>query len=423
MNLAELEKISFPEMYRVRQKFKEDKIKDLALVIKKELNKVELGKLINPGDTVALTAGSRGITRIADILKIIVEEVKEVGGQPIIIPAMGSHGGATAEGQKKVLAEYNITAEYVGASIKASMETVKIGKINSDLPVFMDKIAYNAEAIIPVNRIKVHTSCQGKTQSGILKMLAIGLGKQKGAATIHSYGAKGLQEYVPAAGKLILEKAPVVLGVGILENAYEDLYKIEAMLPEDIPEREVKLLEEQKKTMPKLPFKDIDILFIDEMGKDISGVGIDTNVIGRMRIKGVAEPEAPDIDVIVVSDLTEGSQGNATGIGLADVITRKLFEKIDFRQTYANILTTTFYDRGKIPVIAENDKMALKMAVKFLGNINYEEAKVIRIKNTLELTELEVSKTFLTQVKRSDNLELLGRSILEFDEKGMLSNL
>lgn len=420
MEVEGIDEVEFPEMYSIEQIFPEKKVEDLTATIKAEMAKVKLDEAVNPGDTVAITAGSRGIARMPDILKGIVTEVKKVGGEPIIVPAMGSHGGATAEGQKEVLEGYGITKEYVGAPIKSSMETVQVGETDFGLPVFMDKIAYNAEAIIPLNRVKVHTDFSAVTESGILKVMAIGLGKQKGAATIHDHGLKGLKEYIPEVAKVMIDNAPVIFGVGIVENAYEELYTVEAILPQNIHKREQELLAKQKDLMPGLPFEEIDVLFIDEMGKDISGVGIDTNVIGRMKIKGAKEPEYPDIEFIIVSNLKDSSHGNATGIGLADITTRRLFEKIDLDQTYANIITSTFPERGKIPIIAENDELALKIALKMVGNINYEEAKIVRIKNTLELTELEVSKAFLDVVEKRENLELVEKSGLEFDEAGML---
>ncbi|MGB9661287.1 MAG: lactate racemase domain-containing protein [Moorellaceae bacterium] len=421
MRIEGLENVVLPQMYRVKQHFPDLALPDIPGKIREEMSKTQIREKVAGGKRVAIAVGSRGINNIALIVKSVVEEVKNYGGRPFIVPAMGSHGGATAEGQKQVLESYGITEEYTGAPIISSMEVVSLGKTDQGVEVFMDKQAYGADAIIAINRIKLHTDFRGEIESGVLKLLAIGLGKHKGAANIHRYGAWGLKEHIPEVAKVMIKKSPVALGIGIVEDAYDHTAIIEAMEPEEIEEKEKRLLKTQRELMPSLPLDKIDVLIVEEMGKNISGCGMDTNVIGRIKIKGVPEPERPDIKVVVVLDLTEESHGNAVGIGLADLTTRRLVNKIDWEQMYANCITSTFPERGKIPVTLETDELAIKTAFMWIGPVRSREAKVIRIKNTLQLSEMYVSEACLEELKGHPNIELLeGPVNMQFDEGGNL---
>ncbi|NVM01283.1 MAG: DUF2088 domain-containing protein, partial [Candidatus Helarchaeota archaeon] len=337
--------------------------------------------------------------------------------------AMGSHGGNTVSGQKDILDSYGITEDKIGAPIVCSTAVVEIGRNSYGMPVYFDKIALNSDGIIPVNRIKSHTDFRSIIGSGVLKMLAIGLGREKGASQIHKLGVRGLTKVFPESAKVILKKAPVLFGVGIIENALLDVAHIEAIEPDDIEKREIELLKWARVISPKFYFKNIDLLIIDEIGKNISGVCMDTNVIGRMMVWGEEEPEYPKISRIAALNLTDESHGNVIGIGLADFITKKIYEKIDFDVYYTNILTTSLIDRGKIPIVAENDEVAIKWALKTCWAEDKKKAKVAKIRNTLMLNEIYVSKAIFDEEKENDKIEPIGEFFnLEFDSSGMLCN-
>jgi len=414
-------KIDFPRMVKIRQKFEANVIKDLKGVLSQEVAKSKLKERIKPGDSVAITAGSRGISHIAEIIAALVKEVKKLGGNPFIVPAMGSHGGATAEGQIAVLKSYGITESSVGAPIHSSMEVVQIGEIREGVPVLMDKIAFNSDAIIAVNRVKPHTSFRGAVESGLMKMLSIGLGKHAGACLVHSFGSPGLREMVPQAARMMLKKAKVVLGIAILENAYDQTTKIVAVEPEDFEKVEPGLLEEAKQLMPHLPFEKIDLLIVDEIGKNISGTGMDTNIIGRLMIRGEKEFEKPQIDKIIVLDVTPESHGNAIGVGLADITVKSLVNKIDYYATYTNVLTSGFLNRANIPLTFDTAKEAVATA---LGTIRINEpgkVRVVRIKNTLALEKVYISEVLLKEAEKREDLEIIGElKEMLFDSTGNL---
>jgi hypothetical protein len=405
-------------MIKIRQYFRREKILNIERSVKEEIEKV--GIRIKPGAKIAITAGSRGIANIKVILKAIVENVKNMGGIPFIVPAMGSHGGATAEGQLEVLRSYGITEESLGVPIKSSMEVVELPGDGFQEKIFMDKIAYEADNTIVVNRIKVHTDYHGPTESGLMKMIAIGLGNQKQATAMHKYGVYGLKELIPAVARQVLKHGNIIMGLGIVENAYDETMMIKAMKPEVIEEEEKKLLAIARSNMPKLPVDDLDILVIDVIGKDISGTGMDTNIIGRIRIEAEKEPEKPKIKRIVITDLTEGSHGNSVGMGLADIMTERLKNKIDYRATYENVLTSTFVERAKMPMVAKNDRSALEYAFRTCGSIEPENARIIRIKDTLHLSEMYVSRAILNEIQHQPNIEVIGEYVDIFDDKGAL---
>lgn len=413
--------ISFPRMVEVRQRFKAPVIKDIKKEVSGQIAKSRLKERIKPKDRVAITAGSRGISHIVEITATVVKEVKKIGGDPFIVPSMGSHGGATAQGQVAVLKSYGITDSSVGAPIRSSMEVVKIGKIKEDVPVFIDKIAFNSDAIIVVNRVKPHTSLKGPVESGLMKMLAIGLGNHAGASLVHSFGLPGLREMIPRAACIMLKKAKVALGIAILENAYDQPAKIVAVEPEDLEKVEPGLLEEARQLMPHLPFDEIDLLIVDEIGKNISGTGMDTNIIGRLMIRGEKEFEKPKIDKIVVLDLTPESHGNAIGIGLADITVRRLVNKIDYHATYTNVLTSGFLNRANIPPTFQTDREAIATALGTFKRIKPEKVRVVRIKNTLQLERVYISEALLKEAEKREDIEIIGSlGEMLFDPQGNL---
>ena len=400
-------KMMFPRMVEVRQRIPSPKIEDYVSAIREEMRKKNLHNKIKPSWKIVITAGSRGIAHYPEILATVVDEVKRAGGKPFIVPAMGSHGGATPEGQIQILKSLGITSETVGAPIHSSMKVDEIGRLDNNAPVYFDRIALKSDGIIVVGRVKPHTDFKGKIESGLMKMMAIGLGKQKGAETIHWYKSEGYHKLIPAAARLIMKKAPILLGLAVVENAYHEIAIVKALEPNAIEQEETKLLDKAKKLLARLPFKEIDILIIDEIGKDISGVGMDTNVIGRFWLPGESDSKAPKIKRIVVLDLSERTHGNAIGIGLADLTTKRVISKIDYDATFVNCLTEGSTETAKIPVFLSNDRDAIATAIRTCGPIDSRKAKVVRIKNTLELQRFWISESLVEIVK--SNRELFER--------------
>jgi len=396
--------MDFPRLIKVVQRFAAAKLADVEAEVQCQL--AACGVAIKPGARVAIAAGSRGISNLAQIIRQVVQWVRSQGAEPFIVPAMGSHGGATAEGQRGVLESYSVTEQYVGAPIRSSMSVVELPRGDLPVPLFFDEHAWHADGTIVVNRVKPHTSFHGQYESGLMKMITIGLGKHAQALAIHALGLRGLREIIPAAASRVLQHGNIILGLAVVENAYDETLMVRAIPAASIPEQEPPLLEIARKHMPRLPVEDLDILIVDEMGKNISGLGMDPNVIGRLRIRGEPEPPGPRVKVIMVRDLTAESHGNAIGVGLADVITRKLFDKIDLPATYQNAVTSTFLERAKIPVVAESDAQALEIAMRACRLIDPAQARVLRIKNTLRLDEFYVSRTVLDEIKDRDSIEI-----------------
>ena len=400
--------MEFPAMAPVKQYFSSVAEEDVVGSVLEQLRQVGLNAAIDPGARIAVSTGSRGIANIDRIVRVVVDFIKEAGGAPFILPAMGSHGGGTPEGQKEVLAGYGITPESMGAPIEATMEVVEVDQLEDGTPVLVNRLALEAEGVVLINRIKPHTSFRGPFESGLMKMMTIGLGSHRGATIAHSKGAQGLANVIPAWGKAILEKAPILMGLAIIENAYDETAQLVALKPGEFFSGEPKLLEEARQAMPRILVQDIDLLIVEEVGKDISGTGMDTNVVGRMMLPGIKEPEVPGVARIVVLDLTERTHGNASGIGLADIITRRLFDKIDFKPTYANVFTTTFLNRAYIPVIMENDREAIAAALRVQGLEDSVQARVVRIKNTLSMAEIQISAPLLNEFGSHPQLEQVG---------------
>jgi len=408
------------KMYRILQTFDKNKLKNIPEMIAQEFQSIHLDQQIKPGMKIGITVGSRGIDNLQLIIKTVIEEVKKRKGRPFILPAMGSHGNASIEGQKQVLKSYGITEESMGVPIQATMDVVELGRLKNGLPVYFDKYAFQADGIIVVNRVKVHTVFKAKIESGLHKMLAVGLGNHQGATSMHCLGPKYIPDNVVNAAKIILKKVPILCGLGILENAYDEVKKIVAVLPGDFMKVEQELLKECKDIALTLPVKDIDVLIVEEMGKDISGAGLDTNVVGGVKayVKGDYDP--PKIDKMVVLDLTKPSHGNAIGISIADIITKRLYDKIDFDATYKNVITCGYLDRAKIPVVLKTDKEAIEVALKTIFKLPGTEPRVILIRSTLKLDEMFVSENIWEKIK--NNISTIGNwEKLAFNDIGKLT--
>jgi len=377
--------MKIPQMFRVRQRFPSRKLADVAGVLRVELT----GCSIQPGKRIAIAVGSRGITNLPLLVRELAGWLRSQGAEPFIVPAMGSHAGATAEGQRRLLEHLGVDA----APIVSSMDVVELAP-----GAFMDRQAFEADGIIVINRIKPHTSFHGMYESGLMKMVAVGLGKHAGALAVHALGVRGLRKVMPEVARQVLATGKILYGVALVEDAYDETMLVQVLPSVQILAREPELLALARANMPFLPVKDIDVLVVDEIGKDISGTGMDTNVIGRLRIEGETEPAAPRIKKIVVRDLVGES---AYGIGLADVTTQRLVEKADWQITKTNVQTSGFTKRGEVPVVADTDAGALALALP-------AGPRVIRIQNTLHLERMLVSKPVLKSIAGRDTIEMLG---------------
>jgi hypothetical protein len=413
--------VEFSRVVKVRQRFPRPRVEDIEAVLREQLEREEIASTVRPGMSVALTAGSRGIAEINGILRSLVAILKEMGAEPFIVPAMGSHGGATAEGQVEILESLGVTEEYCGAPIRSSMEVVELGETERGVPVYMDRIASEADGVVLVNRIKAHTDFRSTIESGLLKMASIGLGKHKQALALHGYGVQGIRDFMAEVGEKVLESGHVLFGVGVVENAYDEPAMVEAIPPQEIPRREAELLAEYMQMMPGLPVSDVDVLYVDALGKNYSGTGMDTNVIGRFRILGVEEPESPRVKYVIVGDISRESHGNALGMGLADLTTRRLADQVDRKAMNANVITSTFVERAKVPMVLENDEEALETAVRCNWGVPLGQTRFVRIPNTLHLEYLYVSENLVDEVLQNADAEVVGDpEELRFDADGFL---
>ena len=400
--------MNYPKMYRVGQIFEVPKVDNIEETLSQELESIQIHSCIKAGARIAITAGSRGVANIDRILKHLVYILKENSAKPFLIPAMGSHGGGTSEGQLEILKSLKITENSIGAPILSSMEVVEIGKSSFGFPVLVDKHAAEADGIIVVNRVKPHTEFEGPIESGLMKMMAIGIGKHKGCIQVHKQTiAYGYREVIPEIGRVILENLPVLFGVALVENVYDETAIIKAVPHSQFLVDEEKLLVRAKTLMARLPFDNIHVLIVDKMGKNISGTGMDTNVIGRIMFIGEREPEKPKITRIVVLDLAEESHGNAIGVGLADYTTQRLVEKIDLGVTATNSIAGMTPEKGRIPIALRTDKEAVEVALNTIGAVDPEEARIVHIKNTLEIAEFDISEALLGETKGREELMLV----------------
>jgi hypothetical protein len=424
VNIAGGLDVPLPKMVNVRQKFEASRLTDISGTIARECRRPEIRGKVVPGQVVAVGCGSRGIANIAEIAKSVIRELKALGAQPFIFPCMGSHGAATAEGQKKVLESYGITEAATGAPIRASMETTVVGELPDGTPVHMDRNAAAADAIVVINRIKPHTAFRGPTESGLTKMLSIGIGKIIGATTYHTHGMDRFPELLPQIRDVNITRRNVLFGVGIVENAYDETALIELVPADQLATREPDLQAMAKRMMPNLDFDEIDVLIIDEMGKNISGAGFDPNITGRNR-RAVSWTARPLVKKIVVLGLTRETMGNATGVGSADVITMRLYRDLDVPSTYANIITSCNLDGAAIPMIMNTDHDAIALAVKTVVRMKPQDCRIVRIRNTLQLAEIQVSEPLLAQVRAApDRFEVVSSpAALAFDANGTLAPL
>lgn len=417
--------MAFPRMIRVRQKFDAPVIEDIPGEVDAQLTKLNLGQKVQQGQTVAISAGSRGIANIEIITKGICDHVKSIGGIPIVIPAMGSHGGGTAEGQRAILEGYGITEEFTGAEIRSSMETVIVDQTPHGVPVHFDKNAFECDHVIVAGRVKPHTAFVGPIESGLHKMMLIGLGKHNGAKIYHRAIIDfSFLEIIRAVGTSVLEKCRVIAGVGIVENAYDETGMIAAVAPEEFYDQEVELLNTARAWMPTLPFKQVQLLIIDKIGKNISGSGMDTNIVGR-KYNDHAATENDDVKVkrIFIRGLTEETHGNACGLGMAEFTNKRTVDKVDANITKINSLTGAHPSAASIPVHYDTDREVLENALQCVGLVEPENAKVVQIKDTLHLGEVLVSEAYLAELSARPDLEVMGEpNEMTFDDNDMLAS-
>ena len=396
-----------PQMARVRQAFEHHKIDDVAGAVKNEMGREDIKAKVKPGAKIAVGVGSRGVANIDVAVKALIASLKELGADPFIFPAMGSHAGGTSEGQEALLAGYGVTEDKMGAPVRATMDTVVVAELEGGTKVHMDKYAHDADGVVLINRVKPHTSYRGEIESGIVKMMTIGMGKINGATSLH--GNHPITEFgdaLPRAAKAIMECQPFLFGIGMVEDAFDDTAIIQALPAETLFEEETKLQAKAKELMAKIYIEDIDVLVIDEIGKEISGAGADPNVIGNPGTPGF---EVPRVKKIVILDLTEKTHGNAAGIGSAHVITHRLLRRVDFASTYANMVTATALEGARVPIPMKTAEDAVRLAVKTLIGVEPEDARIVRIRNTLSLGEIEVSEPILKDLQGDSRMEVLSQ--------------
>jgi hypothetical protein len=414
--------IALPKMVRVGQRFSTPEVKDVAATLRGEIRRAEVAGRVKPGMKVAVGVGSRGIGEIPLIVRVTIEELKRLGAEPFIVPAMGSHGGATAEGQIQVLARLGVTEESAGCPIRSSMDVVELGALDNGLPVLVDRNAYEADGIVVINRVKAHDGFSGPHESGLVKMITIGLGKQKGADSAHVPGFGYMGELSLKMAEIKLARLPFLFGVATVENANHKVAHIRAIPANRIIEGDEELLTEAKSIMPKLLLAPFDVLIVDQLGKEFSGGGMDPHTTGRTSTPFVKAGPPPTR--LVVLDVTERSHGNCCGVGNADITTRRLFNKMDQEYTYTNVLTSTVTNSGRVGLIMDSDKLAIQAALKTCNVVDQSKAKVARIANSLHITEMFLSESMLGAAKEHAGIEILGDAEpWVFDDKGDLTDI
>ena len=414
-----LKDVRVPKMVKVRQKFQDPDPIDVREAILRQFAEKKVLAPIKPGDTVAITVGSRGISNQPLAVKTMVELILKAGGVPFLVPSMGSHAGATAEGQKAMLLGMGFDEESIGAPIHSSMETVFLGKTESGLDVLTDKLAFEADHLIIINRIKPHVCFRAAYESGIFKMITIGLGKQQGAEVAHNLGFGVFPTYIPEIALKALEQLKVLCAVGLVENGLHETAICEVMLKDEIATEEPKLLEIAKSYAPSLNIDQLDVLIIDEVGKNISGSGFDTNVVGRYHSAWLSG--GPDITRLLILDITKESKGNGNGLGMADFTTVRAAEKFDFTQTYPNTLTATLTGGVKIPMVLPNDRQGIQSCIRTSNLADPENVTIARIRNTLCLSEMEVSANMIDRLKDDGRFEIISEPYdWDFNEQGNL---
>ena len=413
--------MAFPRFAEIEQRLYSRRVDDIGRAVEGAWETAGIARRIRRGGRVGITVGSRGIDNIAAIVKSAADLVKRAGGKPVIIPAMGSHGGATAAGQTELLESLGVTAESVGAPIRAAMATVKVGTTRAGTPIYASREAVKADGVIVMNRIKQHTDFVGEYESGLAKMLAIGVGKREGAVAMHSRRCASLREDVPEAAGVLIERLPVLGGLAILENGYHETADIEGIPAEEILGREKALFKRVRRNAAGIPFPEVDLLIVDRIGKDISGVGFDTHVIARRMVWGEPEFRGPRIHVIAARDISEASHGNALGMGLADLVTERLANKIDWNALRTNVLHTGFLNRAKLPIALPNDRELIGAAMFTLGEPEAKRVRVVRIPDTLRLGRMWISEGLLGEARANARIGVLGKPVeMAFDRSGNL---
>lgn len=398
--------MQLPKMHRVLQLFDEEKLEDVEGAVRAELRKEEVRALVKPGMSIALAVGSRGICHMALITKTVGEELKAMGADPFIVPAMGSHGNGTARGQAEVLKSYGITEETMGFPVISSMETDELGVTRSGVAICIDRHANHADLIVPLGRVKPHTDFQGPIESGLCKMLTIGLGKHEGCSRLHQQGFVKFPELIPEAARLVIEKAPVRFGLAIIENSYDKTFHVEAVPAWKIHDREPELLKIARAKMPGIQLRDIDVLVIDGLGKDISGAGMDPNITGRTTKGPMAGFKGPRIQRIVIKDLTEATHGNACGIGLADFVLKSCADKLDLPATFTNSIGSGNPEAGRIPICVESVREGILASLKTCIGVDLSNPRIVFIKNTLNLGEIWISDALLEEAERHPKMKV-----------------
>ena len=420
-----LKDVKIPKMFHAVQEFKKDRIEPerIPALVYEQLSRPEISRTVKPGMEIAITAGSRGVANVDVITKAIVDFCKEKGAKPFIVPAMGSHGGATPEGQLEVLAGFNITEETMGCPIRSSMETVLLGYSEYGKPVYQDKNAHEADGIILSCRIKPHNAFRGKYESGVLKMLVVGLGKQKGAESVHSDGMDNMARNIPANGRVALENSKILFAIPCVENAYDETALIEAIPTDQIFDREPELLKIAASNMPSILVGEADVLVVNELGKNYSGTGVDPNISGTWSNDYVSG--GLKVKRTCFLDLTDCSHGNANGMGLASVITARMFEKLDLNKIYMNSFTSTVLKSAMMPPVVANDREAIQACIRTANRIDRDHVRMVRIKNTLHIGEIMLSESYYEDVVNGKYPGLTAVSEpaeLLFDEEGNLAD-
>jgi len=412
--------VPIPRVVKVRQKFERPFIADVEAAVLDRLHSSRVLDAVRPGMRIAVGVGSRGIANQPLVVRLLVSQLKAKGAEPFIFPAMGSHGGATAEGQQDLLARMGVTEQAMGAPIRSTMDVVDMGTAENGLTAWFDAYAAAADGIVLVNRIKPHVSFRGQYESGLMKMIAIGLGKQKGAEASHQLGMERMLDNIVAVGRKALSTGKILFGIALIENAYHETCRIEAIPAHRIEDEEVALQAEAKRLEPRILFDRLDVLIIDEIGKNISGTGFDNNVVGRYHLPHM-KSEGPFITRICVLDITDASHGNGNGLGIVDFTTERAFRKFSFEETYPNALTSTVPASVKIPMVLKNDRLAIQAAIKTCNIADFRNVRLGRIKNTLEAHLLEISENLLDGARANPGIDILSESYeLAFNAEGNL---
>lgn len=412
-----LDEVQLPQMVTIRQRYDAAKIDDVESALRTQLDALP-DHASYAGKRIAITVGSRGIPHLPEMARVMADTLRAWGAEPFVVPAMGSHGGATAEGQLEMLAGYGVTEVAIGCPIVSSMDVVSFGKLSGE-PLYCDKAAYESDGIVVFNKVKPHTDFRGPHESGLAKMMAIGIAKHKGAASLHSFGFHTFTEMVPAAAELFLERCPVAFGVGVVQNAYDDICCIETCTPENMMETDRRLLELAKERLAKFKFDACDLLIVEQIGKNFSGNGHDPNVTGRSITHSC--DDVLDAKKMVVLGLTPESHHNAAGLAMADCTTRRVLNDVDWETTWANTLTTGVTSACAIPLYANTDLEAIKLCLRSCYRLDYANALVARVKNTMELHDIQVSEALYEQIRGRDDVEFVaGPAPLRFDADGFL---